>query len=104
MANILDSLEDQIVFVDTGHIIRYMNASARKHHTGRGDLMGKSIFACHNARSCEIIKNIYSKLEAGSAEEFIYQTEKQRIYMRAVRDDVGNLLGYYERYVPLAVN
>jgi hypothetical protein len=31
----------------------------------------------------------------------ISESDEQRVYMRAVRDGRGRLLGYYERYEPL---
>ena len=34
----------------------------------------------------------------GLEEELITDDERRRIYMRAVRDGDGKLLGYYERY------
>jgi DUF438 domain-containing protein len=97
---ILDSLIEQIVFVDTKHVIRYMNSPARIHYAKYGNLIGKSIFDCHNSNSCEIIKDTFPRLEKGSEEEFIYETDKNRVYMRSVRDSDKKLLGYYERYEP----
>ena len=50
MACILDSVPYRIVFVDTDHIIRYMNREAKHHYyavRGYSDLIGKSIFECH---------------------------------------------------------
>jgi hypothetical protein len=41
-------------------------------------------------------------MRAGLAERLITDNEKHRIYMRAVRDGSGRLLGYYERYEPPA--
>ena len=57
MAYILDSVPYRIVFVDTDHIIRYMNREAKHHYytvRGYGDLIGKSIFECtrRNRRRC----------------------------------------------------
>ena len=43
MACILDSVPYRIVFVDTDHIIRYMNREAKHHYyavRGYGDLIG----------------------------------------------------------------
>ncbi|HIT95089.1 MAG TPA: hypothetical protein IAC43_07870, partial [Candidatus Faecivivens stercoripullorum] len=44
---ILDSIPYRIVFVDTDHIIRYLNKEARHHYydvRGYDELVGKSIF------------------------------------------------------------
>ncbi len=36
-------------------------------------------------------------------ERLITDDEKHRIFMRAVRNDDGDVLGYYERYEPPAL-
>ena len=41
-------------------------------------------------------------MHEGLDERLIADNEKHRIYMRAVRDEDGNVLGYYERYEPPA--
>ena len=45
---ILDSWNESVVLVDTNHIIQYMNAPARMHYAKWGNIIGKSIFDCHN--------------------------------------------------------
>ena len=55
---ILDSYPYRVVFVDTDHIIRYMNKAAKYHYydvRGYRDLIGKSIFECHSEKSREAI-------------------------------------------------
>jgi hypothetical protein len=37
-------------------------------------------------------------MHAGEEERLITDNKKHRIYMRAVRDQDGRVLGYYERY------
>jgi PAS domain S-box-containing protein len=101
-SQILDSLDEQIVFVDTNHVIQYLNAAAKKHYKESDNLIGKNIFDCHNLQSGEVIRKAHEKLEAGSAEEFIYQNKKHRVYMRSVFDPERRLIGYYERFEPLA--
>jgi PAS domain S-box-containing protein len=102
LSQILDSLDEQIVFVGTDHIIQYMNAAAKKHYIKSGDLIGKNIFDCHNIHSGEVIRKAYEKLEAGSAEEFIYQNKKHIVYMRSVFNPERKLIGYYEKFEPIA--
>ena len=41
---------------------------------------------------------VLEALEAGDDERLISENEKRRIYMCAVRDESGGLVGYYERY------
>ena len=97
---LLDSLKDAFVFVDTEHIIRYMNSAAVARYKDGASLTGKLIFSCHNSESCGMILEIFEKMKAGLTEEIITDNEKHRIYMRSVRDENGNLIGYYERFEP----
>lgn len=99
-ANILNSLKDPLLFVDTQHIIRYMNTAAIEHYDEGANLLNQSVFACHNDQSKEMIRSVFSAFQAGEVERLITDDEKHRIYMRAVRDEEGQLLGYYERYEP----
>jgi DUF438 domain-containing protein len=97
---ILDNWNKPIVFVDTNHIIQYMNLPAKKHYSKWGDVIGKNIFDCHNENSRKIINDIFMQLEDGAEEILFTDNEKHRVYMRGVHDEDGNLLGYYERYEP----
>ncbi len=96
LARFLDSLKDSFVFVDTDHVIRYLNKVALERHGEK--LEGTSVFDCHNEKSNEMIREIFAKMADGLEEELITDNEKHRIYMRAVRDEKGTLIGYYERY------
>jgi DUF438 domain-containing protein len=100
---ILDSWNKPVVFVDSEHIIQYMNQPAKINYAKWGDVTGKSIFDCHNKDSCRIIKEIYIQLENGAEEIMFKDSIKHRVYIRAVRDENGNLIGYYERYEPPVV-
>jgi DUF438 domain-containing protein len=100
---ILDSWNKPLVFVDADHIIQYMNEPAKKHYAVWGDCLGKSIFDCHNEKSCDIIQKAFKQLENGSEEVLFTDTEKQRVYIRGVRDENGKLAGYYERYEPVHI-
>ena len=97
---LLDALKNPLLFVDTGHVIRYLNRSALEHYDKGAELIGTSIFDCHNAESNAVIREVFAALENGEEERLITDSEKYRIYMRAVRDESGKLIGYYERYEP----
>lgn len=97
----LDSLKHPFLFCDLDHVVRYMNQAARQHYSRGADLLGTSVLACHNERSCEVIHQVLARmLEEDLDEELITDDERWRIYMRAVRGPGGELLGYYERYEP----
>jgi nitrogen-specific signal transduction histidine kinase len=102
MAAILDSLKDPVMFADTEHAILYMNKAAVAHFDDGEALLGTSLLDCHNERSCEIILETLEAMHKGEDERLITDTEKHRIYMRAVRDTAGEVIGYYERYAPPA--
>jgi DUF438 domain-containing protein len=102
IAAILDSLKDPILFADTGHVTRYMNKAAIAHYEGGASLIGRSLLECHNERSQALMIEILAAMHAGEDERLITDNEEHRVYMRAVRDAEGRLLGYYERYEPPA--
>ena len=97
---LLDSWNKPLVFVDADHVIRYMNRPARRTYAKWGDVIGKSIFHCHNDMSRQKIHESFAALKEGKKEVLITDSPKHRAYMRAVRDEEGTLIGYYERYDP----
>ena len=103
---ILDSIHHRIVFVDNDHIIRYLNKKAKAwfyDKRGFADLIGKSIFDCHQPASCDQLRQLYQRLEQGEDEVFVKVTDqKEKASMVAVRDTEGRLLGYFERFETLA--
>ncbi len=100
LACILDSMKNPVLFADTDHVTRYMNRAAVKHYSEGEALIGKSLMDCHNEESRSMMRKILEEMRAGLDERMITDNEKHRIYMRAVRDEAGELLGYYERYEP----
>ena len=103
MAAILDSLTSPILFADTQHMTHYMNKAAIAFYTGGASLIGCSLLDCHNEQSQQMMKEILAAMQAGELDEqLISDNEKRRVYMQAVRDGDGRVLGYYERYEPPA--
>jgi DUF438 domain-containing protein len=100
MAAILDSLEAPVLFADTEHIICYMNKAASDYYSKGENLIGRSLLDCHNEQSQQQIIEILAAMQDGEEERLITDNEEHRIYMRAVRDADGQVLGYYERYEP----
>jgi DUF438 domain-containing protein len=99
---ILDALPFPVVFVDADNTIRFLNRRAKFHYyeeRGYRDLIGISIFACHNEKSKERIISIIEKLKNHGREMFLTVNEKnERIYVTPVRDDEGEFIGYFERF------
>jgi PAS domain-containing protein len=102
LAAILDSLKDPVLVADTEHEVVYMNKTAIEYFDDGEALLGTSLLDCHNERSCAIIIEILAAMHEGLDERLITDNETHRIYMRAVRDRDGKVIGYYERYEPPA--
>ena len=99
--SLLDSLKQPVLFVDTEHVIQYgNNAAFALYKKDRSELVGKSIFDCHKEKSNQIILEIFESMQNGEEERLIVDNAENRIFMRAVRDENGRVLGYYERYEP----
>lgn len=105
-AAIVDGTPHRLVFVDNDHVIRYLNRAAEAWYYGRrgyAELVGKSLFDCHNADSRARVLELYERLRRGEDEVFVRVTPwKERATMVAVRDRDGRLLGYWERFEPPA--
>jgi hypothetical protein len=43
---------------------------------------------------------ILAAMQEGLEEQLITEKDEYNVYMRAIRDQDGKLLGYYERYEP----
>jgi len=97
---IMDSMKDPVVFADNNHIIKYMNRAAVSHYKKGTSLLGSSLLNCHNAESVRIITEVHERMKDGLEEELISDNERHRVFMRAVKDREGNLIGYYERFEP----
>ena len=102
LSYILDSIPYRVVFVDTNHIIRYLNKEARYHYyevRGFDNLIGKSIFECHNERSKEALIAAVEKLKNHGNEIYLgVSVRNERKYINPVRNEKGELIGYFERF------
>lgn len=103
---IIDIDEKAIVICNLEHEIIYMNPAAVKQYQKRGgaDLIGKSIFDCHNPHSQELIKKNVQAMKEDKSLNKIFEFHKTRdganddVYCAAIRDENGELIGYYERF------
>lgn len=98
--SIIDSDEAPVVICDINHIIVYMNPSSIEKY--KDNLIGKSIFDCHNEKSIEMIIRVvdWFKASENNNKVFTYHNGEQEkdVYMIALRDENGNLIGYYEKH------
>ena len=98
---ILDKISHPIVFVNNYHVIQYLNKPAQKRYyeqRGYSDLIGKSLFDCHNPISKNKIIAIHQQLKEGINEVCIGVFKGEKITVVGVRDSKGGLIGYFERF------
>ena len=66
------------------------------------ELVGKSLLDCHNAVSRERIRQVLDWFRESDTHNIIYTSrndkEDKDVYMVALRDDNGGLIGYYEKH------
>lgn len=93
-----------VVICDLQHRIIYMNPTAQERYAKRGGtaLIGKSIMDCHNEKSQEMIQRVVDWFAESKDHNIIYtyhnEKENKDVYMVALRDCDGTLIGYYEKH------
>ena len=82
--SIIDQDREAVVICDLDHTILYMNPAAVVDYKkyGGASLLGKSLLNCHNPHSVEAIRKVHVR----------------DVYMVALRDEDGTLIGYYEKH------
>ena len=100
LKSVLDQDLAPVVVCDMDDIIVYMNPSAiERYHK---DLTGKSIKDCHPASANEMIDKVVAWFRESKDNNIIYtyhnEKENKDVYMVALRDDDGTLIGYYEKH------
>ena len=102
--SVLEQDRAAIVLCDLKHTIVYMNPAAIANYSkyGGATLMGKCLLDCHNPKSRESIETVVAWFAESVDNHMIYTShnEKQNkdIYMVALRDENGQLIGYYEKH------
>ena len=100
LKSVLDADAAPVVICDLEHTVVYMNpASIARYHT---DLTGKSLKACHNAESAAKIDRVVAWFAESKDNNIVYTSrndkENKDVYMVALRDEDGTLIGYYEKH------
>ena len=102
--SVIDANEAAVVICDLEHTIVYMNPAAVKRYEKRGGaaLVGRSIKGCHNGDSNAKIEQVIAwfKKDKDNNKVYTYHNEKgnKDVYMIALRNDEGELIGYYEKH------
>lgn len=93
-----------VVICNLSHEIIYMNPAAAERYAGWGgeNLLGKSLLDCHGPGSKERIRKGIDWFQESGSHNLLYtsynEKENKDVYMVALRDDTGNLIGYYEKH------
>ncbi len=102
--SIVDMDRCAVVICNLDHDIIYMNpaACARYVKWGGEELVGRTLLACHNAASRERIQQVIDWFRQSGDHNMIYtsrnEKENKDVYMVALRDEDGRLIGYYEKH------
>lgn len=98
--SVIDSDAAPVVICDLEHTVVYMNPAAiARYHA---DITGKSIKVCHNAESSAKIDRVIAWFLESRDNNSVYtsynEKENKDVYMVALRDDSGEIMGYYEKH------
>lgn len=101
---IIDADNAPVVVCNLEHDIIYMNPAAANNYEkyGGSSLVGQSILDCHNPKSGEMIIKVVDWFCANKNNNVVYTFYNEKlnkdVYMVALRDTSGNLIGYYEKH------
>lgn len=102
--SIIDMDQCAVVVCNLVHEIIYMNPAAAERYAKWGGeaLLGRSLLDCHSPGSGEIIQKVVDWFRSDSSNNIIYTSrndkENKDVYMVALRDEEGSLIGYYEKH------
>lgn len=102
--SVIDADEAPVVICDLSHTVVYMNPTAVKRYEKRGGaaLIGRSLMGCHNADSKDKIERVIAWFKKDPANNKVYtfhnEKENKDVYMIALRNGDGELIGYYEKH------
>ena len=101
---VLDADRAAVVLCSLDHTIIYMNPAACERYAkwGGEKLLGRSLLDCHNEHSRKMIVKILDWFLQSKDNSIVYTfknvKENKDVYMVALRDENGELIGYYEKH------
>ena len=104
MKSIIDMDRSSVVICDLEHRMIYLNPAAIRNYKkySGADLVGRSLLDCHNENSQAIIKKVVAWFAESTENNMIYtffnKKENKDVYMVALREEDGTLIGYYEKH------
>lgn len=102
--SVIDMDTSAVVICDLSHKIVYMNPAAEERYSkwGGGRLVGTSLLDCHNKASDERIEQVVEWFGKSPENNRVYtfynEKENKDVYMIALRNGDGELIGYYEKH------
>lgn len=102
--SVIDQDQCAVVICNLEHEIIYMNpaAAARYVKWGGAELLGKCLLDCHNDKSVEMIHKVVDWFGKSNDHNRVFtshnEKENKDVYMVALRDEGGRLIGYYEKH------
>lgn len=102
--SVLDNDESPVVICDLQHTVLYMNPVAIVRYAGFGGekLLGKSLMNCHPSAAQGKIRQVLAWFAEDATHNRVYtfynEQENKDVYMVALRDEDGKLIGYYEKH------
>lgn len=93
-----------VVICNLSHEIVYMNPAAKMRYAKRGGekLVGQNLLDCHNAESQKKIQRTLEWFLEDKNHNRMYtfynEKENKDVYMTALRNEEGVLIGYYEKH------
>ena len=102
--SVLEADRAAVVICDLSHTVIYMNPAAIRRYArwGGKDLLGKSLMDCHNEKSRAMIEKVLEWFQRSESNNLVYTSynpeENKDVYMVALRNEEGDLIGYYEKH------
>lgn len=100
LKSVLDQDLAPVVICDIADTVVYMNPSAINHYNR--NLTGSNIKDCHPPKANEMIDKVLAWFKENKENNIMYtyrnDGKNKDVYMVALRDDDGTLIGYYEKH------
>ena len=98
--SVMDQDPAPVVICDLESSVQYMNPAAVRRYGG--DLTGRNLKGCHPAAANEKIDRVLAWFAQSKEHNRVYtfrnDQENKDVYMVALRDGEGHLIGYYEKH------
>ncbi|MBD5133575.1 MAG: PAS domain-containing protein [Clostridiales bacterium] len=104
LKSVLEQDRSAVVLCDLEHTVIYMNPAAGERYAKYGGmaLLGRSLMDCHGPQSRIMIEKVVAWFQQDAGHNLIYtfrnEQENKDVYMVALRDEDGKLIGYYEKH------